>query len=60
VARIPLNLVLTFDTSTSVDVAHDGRFLAVSASSTAKTNEHLVVVLNWLEKLRRSGLPGAP
>jgi hypothetical protein len=58
VARIPLNMVLTFDTSTSVDVALDGRFLAVRASSTAKTNEHLVVVLNWFEKLRRSGLGG--
>ena len=58
--RIPLNLVLSFDTSISVDRARDGRLLAVRASSTARTNEHLVLVLNWFEKLRRSGLGGMP
>ncbi len=60
VTRIPLNLALAFDTSRSFDIALDGRLLAVRASSTARTNEHLVVVLNWFEKLRRNGLGGVP
>jgi hypothetical protein len=48
VIKIPLDLVLSSDTSTSFDVALDGRFLAVRASSTARTNEHLVVVRTGL------------
>jgi hypothetical protein len=54
----PPSAILTDDTSTTYDVAPDGRFLAVRSGADDPMNGHLVVVLNWVEKLRRSGLPG--
>ncbi len=50
----PNGVVLTSDTSTDYDVAPDGRFLAVRDSSTEPMGGHLVVVLNWFAKLKRT------
>jgi hypothetical protein len=55
--EFPISAVLTSDTSTTYDIAPDGRFLAVRRRSAEAMGGHLVVVLNWLEKLKRLAAP---
>jgi serine/threonine-protein kinase len=52
--EIPPAAMLTTDTSTTYDVAPDGRFLVVRSGLSEPMGGHLVVVLNWLEKLNRT------
>jgi Tol biopolymer transport system component len=57
--EVPANAILTFDTSTAASVAPDGRILTARSTSTTETNRHLIVVLDWLARLERSGIGGA-
>jgi serine/threonine-protein kinase len=50
----PLSAILTNDTSSTFDVAPDGRFLVVHNASEESMGGHLVVVLHWSEKVQRS------
>ena len=58
--EFPSGVVLTSDTSTDYDVAPDGRFLAARDSSTEPMGGHLVVVLNWFAKLKRTAATPQP
>jgi len=53
----PISAILSSDTTTTYDVGPDGRFLAVRRKSAEERGGHLVVVLNWFEKLKRGAAP---
>jgi hypothetical protein len=50
--EFPESTVFTDDTTTAYDVAPDGRILAPRSTSTRTMGDHLIVVLNWFEKLK--------
>ena len=50
--EFPVSTVFTDDTTTAYDVAPDGRILAPQSTSTRSLGDHLIVVLNWFEKLK--------
>jgi serine/threonine-protein kinase len=49
---VPVPAMIGDDQATAYAVAPDGRFLASRGTSTDVMNDHLVVVLNWLSRLR--------
>jgi hypothetical protein len=52
--QVPASAMLTTDTSTTYDVAPDGRFLVVRSELSEPMGGHLVVVLNWFQSLQRT------
>jgi len=50
----PVSTMLSTDTSTTYDVAPDGRFLVVRSAAAEPMGGHLVVVLNWFQLLQRT------
>ncbi len=56
----PASAVLANDTTTTFDVAPDGRLLLVRSSATDFMGGHINVVLNWFEKLERTMAGHAP
>jgi serine/threonine-protein kinase len=57
---LPVSAVLSSDTTTTFDVAPDGRLLLVRSSASGFMGGHINVVLNWFEKLERTLAGQAP
>jgi serine/threonine-protein kinase len=52
VLEIPRAAIFSDDTATAYDSAPDGRFLSPMSTSIDSMGDHLIVVLNWFEKLK--------